>query len=152
MSQVVSLPRGGFPQLEMVSIPRRYNTYNGPPPSGRQRTASGQDASPVGRAPHPPRSEATSRSVSGEAPEARTIRRISRRLADMGFTESAYPMIPDKAKTHLPASGNISKDAEDDVVTTMLEELLSMSPVSPMPMASSSGIHREMEIPGTFKP
>ena len=43
----------------------------------------------------------------------------------MGFSENAYFMLQEKIKARMPPSGTtISKEAEDDVVTTLLEELL----------------------------
>lgn len=62
----------------------------------------------------------------------------------MGFTENAYPDLPSKIKAQIPASGVVSKDAEDDIVTTMLEELLAMSP---KPSAFASG---DRDIPGAW--
>ena len=66
----------------------------------------------------------------------------------MGFITKAYPAIPSRIKAHIPAKGDISKDAEDDIVTTMLEELLSMSPKPPV--ASSSGLRKDRDIPGAW--
>lgn len=46
----------------------------------------------------------------------------------MGFTDNAYPDLPGKIKGQMPPSGVVSKDTEDDIVTTLLEELLAMKP------------------------
>lgn len=54
----------------------------------------------------------------------------------MGFSESAYPTLQEKIKAQMPPIGTtISKEVEDDVVTTLLEELL--APTSNV--ASGSG-------------
>ena len=42
----------------------------------------------------------------------------------MGFLENAYPTLQEKIKAQIPPSGTINKEAEDDVVNTLLEELL----------------------------
>lgn len=70
----------------------------------------------------------------------RAVNRISKRLGDMGFTENAYPDLVSKIKAELPSDGVVTKDAEDNIVTTLLEELLAMSPKpAPKPVASGSG-------------
>lgn len=56
----------------------------------------------------------------------------------MGFSENAYPGLPDMIKAEMPPNGIISKEAEDDVVTTLLEELLVTSSARPN-VASGSG-------------
>jgi Wiskott-Aldrich syndrome protein len=118
MSHLVSNARGSFPQLEMVSVPRRHHTYSGP-----QRPLPG-------------------------FPIDRTSQRVSRRLADMGFTENAYPTLPAKIRDQIPQNGNLSKDAEDDVVTTLLEDLLAMSPKPPL--TSGSVLQRDRDLPGAW--
>lgn len=121
-AQVISNARGPYPQIEMVSVPRRHNTYSGP---------------------------STRRNFSGpEGVEVRSMQRVTRRLADMGFTENAYPSLPSKIKTQIPTGGIINKDSEDDIVTTLLEELLSMSPMPPA--TSGSGLKRDRDIPGAW--
>jgi Wiskott-Aldrich syndrome protein len=65
----------------------------------------------------------------------------------MGFTENAYPSLPTKIKTQMPPTGVVNKDGEDDIVTTLLEELLSMSP---KPAASGSGMRKDRDIPGAW--
>jgi hypothetical protein len=64
----------------------------------------------------------------------------------MGFLESAYPGLPTKIKALLPANG---KDGEDDIVTTLLEDLLAMSPKAPV--ASGSNLRKDREIPGAWR-
>ena len=53
----------------------------------------------------------------------------------MGFSENAYPALPEKIKAQMPPNGAISKEVEDDVVTTLLEELLATASTG----ASGSG-------------
>lgn len=56
----------------------------------------------------------------------------------MGFSENAYPALPEKIKAQMPMGATITREAEDDVVTTLLEELLTST--SPVPnVASGSG-------------
>ena len=55
----------------------------------------------------------------------------------MGFTETSFPSLPGKISAQMPANGIISKEVEDDVVTTLLEDLLAMS--SRVPVTSGSG-------------
>lgn len=60
----------------------------------------------------------------------------------MGFTESAYPDLPIKIEAQISSSGAgsgaLTKNGEDDIVTTLLEELLTTSPRPPA--ASGSGL------------
>ncbi|GLB35876.1 hypothetical protein LshimejAT787_0301640 [Lyophyllum shimeji] len=77
--------------------------------------------------------------------KSRAVHRITRRLADMGFTENAYPDLLSKIKQQLPADGVLTKDAEDNIVTTLLEELLAMSPKPSVPSGSAS-----RDFPGTW--
>ncbi|KAF5312027.1 hypothetical protein D9619_002828 [Psilocybe cf. subviscida] len=67
---------------------------------------------------------------------ARAQGRVAKRLADMGFSESSFPDLPGKIKTAMPVNGIISKEREDDVVTTLLEELLARSGRSPVASGS----------------
>jgi len=63
----------------------------------------------------------------------------------MGFTENSHPDLSQKITALLPI-GVISKDREDDIVTTLLEELI---PVSPKPQAASGS--RNEVIPGAWQ-
>jgi hypothetical protein len=64
--------------------------------------------------------------------------------------ESTYPSIPTKIKSHVPPTGHVTKEAEDDIVTTLLEELLVMSPQAAV--ASGSNLrNREGSIPGAWR-
>lgn len=67
----------------------------------------------------------------------------------MGFTENGYPTLPGKIKAQLPANGITTKEAEDNIVTTLLEELLITSPKPAAPVASGSG-QRDEDIPGAW--
>jgi hypothetical protein len=42
----------------------------------------------------------------------------------MGFTEGTYPNLSGKVMDQLLVHPPITKDAEDDIVTTMIEELI----------------------------
>ena len=65
----------------------------------------------------------------------------------MGFTENLHPDLSSKIRGLLPRSGVISKDAEDDIVTTLLEGLLTMSPKPAAPLGSNL---RDTSIPGAW--
>lgn len=69
----------------------------------------------------------------------------------MGFTPALYPSLLAKVNTRVPRSGELTKEAEDLIVTDLLEELLQMSPVKP-PQASGSGsaTRKEANITGAF--
>ena len=57
----------------------------------------------------------------------------------MGFSGNAYPTLQEKIKAQMPPSGTtISKEAEDEVVTSLLEELLAPTS-SKLNVASGSG-------------
>lgn len=144
---LVSHARGPFPQLEMVSAsPRRSMTIS----SGERERRMGTEEK--------------------EFQDARVFGRISRRLADvrcylflddlrltrhlqMGFTERTHPVLPGKIKAQLPKdSRTVTKAMEDDVVSNLLEDLLSREANPRSPVASGSGIPREqMEVPGGWK-
>lgn len=131
-TQIVSNARGSYPQLEMFNVPRRHNTL----PSSFGRV-------------HGHQTHASESSAHHESPSARASARINKKLADMGFTESAHPDLPSKIKAQLSQSGaSISKENEDDIVTNLLEELIVTSPKQPH--ASSSGLKRKDDIPGAW--
>ncbi|KAK7064102.1 F-box domain-containing protein [Favolaschia claudopus] len=113
-------PRVGYPPLEMYSIPHRSNTYNGRPTRRHE--------------------------VVVETPAERSLHRITKRLAAMGITDKAHPSLPAKIKEQLPPEGTVSEDAENNIVSTLVEELLFMSP---KPAASGSGM-RDTELPGAW--
>lgn len=63
----------------------------------------------------------------------------------MGFSENAYPTLPEKIKAQMPPNGTtISKEAEDDVVTTLLEEFL--APTSSRPNVASGSGWRDVDM------
>jgi len=64
--------------------------------------------------------------------------RVTRRLEDMGFSESAYPIIPQILPDYLHPGGTPTKDTEDTIITKMLEQLLMVSP-RPPPQSLASG-------------
>jgi len=66
----------------------------------------------------------------------------------MGFTENAYPTLPTRIKDLLDVNKPVTKDGEDDIVTTLLEELLATAP-QPSP-ASRSGPRNDKNIPGAW--
>ncbi|KAJ7597486.1 hypothetical protein C8J56DRAFT_818074 [Mycena floridula] len=114
-----------YPELERVNVlPRRSNTL--------------------------PTSTTSNRPLRNivESPTARSLTRINKKLADMGFTENAHPELTSKIKAQLPTNGSISKENEDDIVTNLLEELI-MSP-DKGPQASGSGSRGKDEIPGAW--
>lgn len=114
-------PKVGYPQLEMYSVPHRSNTYHGQP-SRRH----GPDAV-------------------AEGSNERTVHRVTKRLAAMGITDKAHPTLPAKIKEQLP-EGNVTEDAENNIVSTLVEDLLFMSP---KPAASGSGL-RDGDLPGAW--
>ncbi|THV07515.1 hypothetical protein K435DRAFT_772426, partial [Dendrothele bispora CBS 962.96] len=114
MTQIVSNARGGFPAMEMFNVPRRSNTLPA-------RTSLGN-----------------SRRVVSDDPAVRAINRITKKLADMGFTEAAHPELPNKIKASVPSNGAIGREKEDDIVTSLLEEMVSQ-PKAPVASSSRAG-------------
>lgn len=115
----------------------------------------------------PKRSNTHPGHVFSRKPENMTIRtrnRITRKLADvnpllfssaflvtnvllqMGFTENSHPQLPQRISSHVPDDGFISKDQEDDIVTTLLEELIPLPPKPSVP-----GSSRNDGPPGAWK-
>ncbi|KZP04690.1 hypothetical protein FIBSPDRAFT_852064 [Athelia psychrophila] len=85
------------------------------------------------------------RTASASEQDAQTIRRITRRIADMGFTETAFPHLPARIRDLLAAKKPTTKEGEDDVVTSLLEELLAA------PQASGSTLRPQGEnVPGAW--
>ncbi|KAF8634913.1 hypothetical protein AX15_000656 [Amanita polypyramis BW_CC] len=108
VSQIISNARGPYPQLEMISIPGSFT--------------------PVQR-------HGSLREGSVEDFHSRAVKRICKQLGDMGFTESQHPGLADNVAARLPPSGSITKDIEDGIVTSLLEELIPQA----SPIASGSG-------------
>lgn len=77
------------------------------------------------------------------------IRPLTNFSFQMGFAEAAHPTIPAKIKELITSLKPLSKDREDDIVTTMLEELLAMSP-KPTPGPSGSGARNDQDLPGAW--
>ncbi|KAH7886101.1 hypothetical protein F5I97DRAFT_1808452 [Phlebopus sp. FC_14] len=97
---IVSNARGRYPQLEMFSVPMRRHTMG-----------------------HAPRSHGRGHDRHGSR-ENYAFNRIMRKLSDMGFTDSAYANLSGKVMDQLLVHPPTSKDAEDDIVTNMIEELI----------------------------
>ncbi|KAG6837670.1 hypothetical protein H0H93_004946 [Arthromyces matolae] len=114
--------RGGEPTHEVVSV-HRHNTHTGHSYASKRRGPSHNH----------------------NDLRSRAIHRITKRLADMGFSENTHPELPSKIKAQLPMDGIVKNDSEDDIVTTLLEDLLALSPKSPV--ASGSGVKN---VPGTW--
>lgn len=66
-------------------------------------------------------------------------------ILQMGITDNAHPTLPAKIKEQMP-EGNVSEEAENNIVSNLVEELLFMSP---KPTASGSGL-RDGELPGAW--
>ncbi|KAH7927282.1 hypothetical protein BV22DRAFT_1111210 [Leucogyrophana mollusca] len=98
---IVSNARGPYPQLEMFSVPRH------------------QRSNTTGHAP---------RRGLHESRENRSLSRITRKLSDMGFTDSAYPTLSTKVMDQLASHPSASRDVEDEIVTNLIEELLTTNP------------------------
>jgi hypothetical protein len=64
----------------------------------------------------------------------------------MGFTDNAYPTLPTRIKDLLDVNKPVTKDGEDDIVTTLLEELLATAPQP----SSGSGPREDKNIPGAW--
>jgi Wiskott-Aldrich syndrome protein len=109
--------RGRYPEVERVGVPRRSHTHLGHGPS-RHLDKNLEDLT------------------------TRAMSRIAKKLSDMGFSESACPALPGKIKAQMPTNGVISKEAEDDVVTTLLEELLG----TPSPNVASGSGQRDIDM------
>jgi len=78
---------------------------------------------------------------------ARAHSRIVKKLADMGFSENSHPDLSEKIAALLPTGLLTSKNREDDIVTTLLEELI---PVSAPPSHTASGRKNDV-IPGAWQ-
>ncbi|KZT75038.1 hypothetical protein DAEQUDRAFT_18236 [Daedalea quercina L-15889] len=120
--QIISNARGPYPQLEMFSVlPSRRHTTHISTPRAR-RVSNGPPSLAV---PPPP-----------VVPPA--VQAITRRLGDMGFTAENYPSLPAKVRARVQDRKELAPDAEDNVLSEILEELLLMSPLK-TPVASGSG-------------
>ena len=66
----------------------------------------------------------------------------------MGFTENAYPNLPSRIKDLLDVNKPVTKDGEDDIVTTLLEDLLATTPQPPA--TAGPGPRDDRNIPGAW--
>jgi hypothetical protein len=66
----------------------------------------------------------------------------------MGFTENAYPNLPSRIKDLLDVNKPVTKDGEDDIVTTLLEDLLATTPQPPA--MAGPGPRDDRNIPGAW--
>lgn len=99
ITQIISNARGGFPQLEMVNMPRSLTKQ-------REDRTYGED----------------------EGDKARHIDTVVERLEGMGFLEDTYPTLRTVVESHLPSDGTrITKEVEFDVMSEVLERLLETS-------------------------
>lgn len=58
-------------------------------------------------------------------------------LIQMGFTEAGHPTMATTIRAHVPEHGDVSKEVEDNIVTTFIEEL-EEEPEEEQPRASAS--------------
>ncbi|KAF9265324.1 hypothetical protein L218DRAFT_1075908 [Marasmius fiardii PR-910] len=117
--QVISNGNGRYPTLEMSRVP------SAPHPTQTLRRVS----EPVGRR--------VSEQLSD--PKERSLKRIIKKLGDMGFTTRANPDLSSRVTALLPSDiTTMTPDKEEDIATTLVNELLK-SPRIP-PVASGSGI------------
>ena len=127
---IVSNARGPFPQLEMFEVSRRGHTIS----IGHRHTHSEART----RALHRITKKLTD--VSNSTRPTRV--HIESFLLQMGFTEGSHHQ---KVMDQLIANPPTSKDAEDDIVTNVIEELITGT--SNLPRAGPS---RDDGIPGAW--
>ncbi|KAJ3844945.1 hypothetical protein F5878DRAFT_655420 [Lentinula raphanica] len=128
-AQIISNARGSFPQFEMVSVPSPLRPSAGP---RRSHTLPSHIRGPHGH-PHGRRHLSET-----EDNVSRAVGRINRKLADMGFSETAHPDLAGKVRAAVPQDGILSRDREDEIVTSLLEELVIRNKTPVAPVASSS--------------
>jgi hypothetical protein len=151
--QIASVARGSFPHLEVVSVSK-----DSPKPSPHQRTLSQSQRPLVKKAVTPPQPTAGPSGINrdGLNGRQRSLHRITKKLADMGFTPTSYSSLPAKIESQVGPVAPATKDEEDNVVTSVLEELLNMSPQSsatPVPSRAErrqSKIDDSSSIPGSW--
>ncbi|KIY46113.1 hypothetical protein FISHEDRAFT_75957 [Fistulina hepatica ATCC 64428] len=68
--------------------------------------------------------------IAGPSTIPPSFERVTRRLAEMGITIEHYPALEDNVRDLLP-SGPMSREYEDDIVTTVVERFLNRTPPSP---------------------
>ncbi|KAE9398465.1 hypothetical protein BT96DRAFT_920801 [Gymnopus androsaceus JB14] len=134
-AHIVSNARGSFPQFEMIGVPSP-GAGSGAGPR-RSHTLPGHvHGRGYGHGHH---GHGGRRHTDSEDPATRAVNRINRKLADMGFSETAHPDLPSKIRASIPEDGVVTRDKEDDIVTSLLEELVirTKSPAAG-PVASGS--------------
>ncbi|KAG7452295.1 uncharacterized protein BT62DRAFT_926507 [Guyanagaster necrorhizus] len=57
------------------------------------------------------------------SPADRAVGRIVKKLGDMGFTEKGHPDMTLTIRSHVPPDVEVTKEVEDNIVTTFIEEL-----------------------------
>ncbi|KAK0198843.1 hypothetical protein F5146DRAFT_1117509 [Armillaria mellea] len=57
------------------------------------------------------------------SPADRAVGRIVKKLGDMGFTEKGHPDMTSTIRSQVPPEGEVTKELEDNIVTTFIEEL-----------------------------
>ncbi|KAK0246248.1 hypothetical protein EDD85DRAFT_803588 [Armillaria nabsnona] len=57
------------------------------------------------------------------SPADRAVGRIVKKLGDMGFTEKGHPDMTSTIRSQVPPEGEVTKEVEDNIVTTFIEEL-----------------------------
>ncbi|KAK0208751.1 hypothetical protein DFS33DRAFT_1305420 [Desarmillaria ectypa] len=57
------------------------------------------------------------------SPADRAVGRIVKKLGDMGFTEKGHPDMASTIRSQVPPDGEVTKEVEDNIVTTFIEEL-----------------------------
>ncbi|KAJ4485808.1 hypothetical protein J3R30DRAFT_3365536 [Lentinula aciculospora] len=121
-ARIISNARGSFPQFELISVPSPPGPSAGPGPH-RSHTlpARGHGHIRGGHHGHPDDRRHTSQL---EDPATRAVNRINRKLADMGFSETAHPDLASKVRAVVPHDGILTRDNEDEIVTNLLEELV----------------------------
>ncbi|TFY82084.1 hypothetical protein EWM64_g1933 [Hericium alpestre] len=120
-AQIISNARGSFPQFELRSLPHS-------PRSPRKPNAA--SASRRDRGPETP-----------DRGQEETMRHLVGRLGDMGFTESSYPLLRKMVSARLPQDRKrISRAEEDNLVSDVVDELLTPPVKESPPKASGSGL------------
>lgn len=119
------ISKGGdhFPSFELAKVPQRSNSQRGGPSrSGSRRISENMD------------------------PVSRAVKRILKKLGDMGFTERAHPDLASRVRALLPEGAAPTPDKEEDIATTLVNELVSRTK---SPVASGSKFKGDA-IPGSW--
>lgn len=134
VTQIISNARGPYPQLEMINVtpPRRHHTVQG---IGRSRRV------PSGETAGPSRSFSTSHHTPTGATRAGNA--IKTKLADMGFTSEAYPDLSKRVASRVSLAitddgNNITQEAEDTIMSEVLDELLTANVDKDLPPKPAS--------------